>query len=171
MDQLFAKFGLQLNLLIAQMVNFGILFFVLYKFAYKPILKILDQRREKIEKSLEQAKGIEEQTKQLQEDINKQMAAAQKQGDAIIMEAKEIGERSKNEILIRTNQEVSMMLEKAKADIQSEKENMMIDIRDYIIQTSIVVVEKVLGDKLDDKTKEQLVLDSLQQLPNEKTTI
>jgi F-type H+-transporting ATPase subunit b len=170
MNQLFEKFGLQLNLLIAQMVNFGILFFVLYKFAYKPILKILDQRRERIEKSLEQAKEIEERTKQLQEDINKQMATAKKQGEAIIMEAKEIGERSRNEILIRTNQEVSTMLEKAKVDIRAEKENMMTDIRDYIVKTSIIIVEKILRDKLDEKTKEQLVLDSMKELPNEKTT-
>jgi len=171
MDQLFEKFGLHVNLLIAQMVNFGILLLVLYKFVYQPVLKILDQRREKIEKSLQQAKEIEIRTQQLQEDINQQMAAAKKQSDALIMEAREIGERARNEILIRTNQEVSMMLEKAKADIQAEKEHMMTDIRDYIVKTSIIIVEKILRDKLDEKTKEQLVLDSMKELPNEKTTV
>jgi F-type H+-transporting ATPase subunit b len=171
MDQLFEKFGLHVNLLIAQMVNFGILLLVLYKFVYQPVLKILDQRREKIEKSLQQAKEIEIRTQQLQEDINQQMAAAKKQSDALIMEAREIGERARNEILIRTNQEVSMMLEKAKADIQAEKEHMMTDIQDYIVKTSIIIVEKILRNKLDEKTKEQLVLDSMKELPNEKMTV
>lgn len=164
MEQLFEKFGLHLNLLIAQIINFGVLFFVLYKFAYKPILGILDKRREKIESSLHQAKEIEERTKKLEEEISRKIATAKRDADALMAEGREIGEKSRNEILIRTNQEVGKMLEKAKADMAAEKERMMSDIQDYIIKTSVVIVEKVLRDKLDAKTRETVVLDSFKEL-------
>lgn len=165
MDQLFEKFGLHLNLLIAQILNFGILFFVLYKLAYKPILKILDDRRDKIEASLKQAKEIEEKNRKLEQDIAAQLAEAKQEAENIVSEAKEVGEKARNEILIRTNKEVSTMLEKTKADIQAEKDRMMSDIKDYILKTSFLVIEKILRDRLDQSTKEQLVMDALQELP------
>ncbi|MDP3762728.1 MAG: hypothetical protein Q8Q97_01470, partial [bacterium] len=79
-------------------------------------------------------------------------------------EAREIGERSRNEILIRTNQEVGKMMEKAKADIGQEKERLMGEIQETIVKTSVLVVEKVLRDKLDQKTRESVVVDSFKEL-------
>lgn len=168
MEQLFEKFGLHLNLLIAQIINFGVLFFVLYKFAYKPILGILDKRREKIEFSLLQAKEIEERTRKLEGEISHKIATAKREAEALVAEGREIGEKSRNEILIRTNQEVGKMLDKAKADMAAEKDRMMGDIQSTIVKTSVMVVEKVLRDKLDAKTRETVVLDSFKELS--KTT-
>ncbi|MFH0820650.1 MAG: F0F1 ATP synthase subunit B [Candidatus Peregrinibacteria bacterium] len=164
MEQILEKFGLHWNLLLAQMINFGILFFVLYKFAYKPILNILDKRREKIEDSLRQAKEIEERTKKLEEEISRKMAQVKKEADAVMTEARDIGERSRNEILIHTNQEVGKMMEKAKVDISQEKDRMMSDIQDTIVKTTVLVVEKILREKLDPKTRESMVVDSFKEL-------
>lgn len=164
MDQIFEKFGIHANLLIAQMINFGILVLVLYKLAYKPILNILDQRRDKIEKSLKQAKEIEERTHHLQQQVADQLADAKKKADHIIAESKKIGEEARTEILLKANQEMTAMMEKTKADMTAEKENMMSDIKDYIVQTSVMVVEKVLSEKLDEKTRERVVIDSLKEI-------
>ena len=164
MEQLFEKFGLHLNLLIAQIINFGILFFVLYKFAYKPILNILDKRRERIEASLKEAKAIEVRTKQLEQEIEQRLSDAKKRVEILIGEARDIGEKARNEILVRTNQEVTAMIAKTKADIAGEKEKMMSDIQDYIVKTSLVVVEKIFREKLDEPTRVSFVTDSLQEL-------
>ncbi len=164
MDQIFEKFGLHLNLLIAQIVNFGVLFFVLYRFAYKPILNILDQRRNRIETSLKQAKEIETRTQALEQNIVAQLRKARQDSDKLIAEAKEIGEKARNELLVRTNQEITGMLEKTKADINQQKEQMMGDIQNYILETSVVVVEKLLKDKLDKSTRTTLVADSFKEL-------
>lgn len=168
MEQLFEKFGLHLNLLIAQVINFGILFFVLYRFAYKPILAILDKRRERIEASLKEAKAIEIRTQELEREISGKLAQTKKQAEGLIAEAREIGEKARNEILVRANQEVTAMIAKTKADIAGEKEKMMSDIQDYIVKTSLVVVEKIFREKLDEPTRVTLVTDSLRELTPSK---
>ncbi|MBI5411877.1 F0F1 ATP synthase subunit B [Candidatus Peregrinibacteria bacterium] len=168
MDQIFEKFGLHLNLLIAQIINFGVLFFVLYKLAYKPILKVLDQRREKIENSLKQAKEIEERTLRLEEDIKKRLAETKQQAEGILAEAKEIAEKVHNDGMTKTNQEIAVMLAKTKADIAQQKEGMMTDIKDYVVQTSVEVVKKILSEKLDEKTRERVVIDSIRELASSK---
>lgn len=167
MDQLLEKFGLNLNLILAQMLSFGILVFVLWKVAYKPILRILDQRKEKIENSLKQAKEIEEKNQKLDEDITKKLNEAKKEAKAIVAEAKEIGEKARNEIVLETNKEIFAMMEKTKKNIEREKDNMMSDVKDYIVKMSLVVVEKIIKDKLDQKTKESFVSETLKELPRE----
>lgn len=164
MAEIAEKFGLEWHLIVAQMVNFAILFIVLYKFVYKPVLSVLDKRREKIEGSLQQAKEIEEKNKKLQEEISEKLSVSKKEAEKIIAEAKEIGESARNNILLETNREVSSMLAKAKKDIEHEKEQMMSDIQEHIVKTSLVVVEKLLADKLDEKTKAHLVNDSIKEL-------
>lgn len=164
MEQLFEKFGIHANLLIAQMINFAVLFFVLYKFAYKPILNILDQRRDKIENSLKQAKAIEERTKALEHTIEGQLREAKKQADELMAQARDVGEKARNELLVKTNQEITGMLEKTKATLAHEKEKMMGDIQHYILETSVAVVEKLLRDKLDKPTRVSLVADSFKEL-------
>lgn len=168
MEQLFEKFGLHPNLLIAQIVNFGVLFFVLYRFAYKPILTILDKRREKIESSLREAKEIETRTQQLEHEVSAKLSDAKKHAEKLIAEAREIGDKARNEILVRTNQEVTAMIAKTKDDLAQEKEAMMGDIQSYIVKTSLVVVEKIFRDKLDEKTRVSLVADSLKELTPSK---
>ncbi len=164
MEQIFEKFGIHANLLIAQMINFGILFFVLYKFAYKPILNILDLRRDKIENSLKQVKAIEERTKALEKDIEARLRGAKKQADELLAQAREVGEKARNELILKTNQDITGMLEKTKATITQEKEKMMGDIQHYILETSVVVVEKLLREKLDKPTRVSLVADSFKEL-------
>lgn len=164
MAEIVEKFGLEWHLIVAQMVNFAILFAVLYRFVYKPVLSVLDKRREKIEGSLKQAKEIEEKNRKLQEEIAEKLAVGKKEAEKIIAEAKEIGESARNNILLETNREVSSMLTKAKKDMEYEKERMMSDIQDYIVKMSLAVVEKLLTDKLDEKTKTCLVDDSIKEL-------
>ncbi len=168
MDALVGQFGINLPLLLAQILNFGILVFVLMKFAYKPILNILDKRRERIENSLKQAKEIEERTRKMEDDITQKLADAKKHAEQIILEAKDIGDKARNEILIQTNKEVSNLIEKAKQEIENEKMNMMADIQEYVVKTSLLVVQKVLADKMDPKIQEQLIMDSMKELPKEK---
>jgi F-type H+-transporting ATPase subunit b len=158
------KFGLNINLLIAQIVNFGILFFILFTFVYKPILKTLDQRRDKIEHSLAQAKEIEEKTKEMNDSIAWQLQEAKQQASDVIAEAKQIGEKSHAEILVRANKEVADMVQKAKEEIGREKDSMMKEVKEYVVKTSLYIVEKVLSEKIDSKTKEKIVMESFEDI-------
>ncbi len=161
MEKIFESFGINAQLLLAQVINFAVLLLVLYKFAYRPILRILDERREKIENSLKQAEAVEERTKKLEAEIAESRHKARKEADRVIAEAKSAGEKAKTEILFKASEEVTRMLEKAKTDTLNEKEAMLREVKDHIVKTSVVIVEKLLKDKLDPKTREALVLESI----------
>jgi len=89
--------GINLPVLLAQIVNFAILFVLLYVFAYKPVLKMLDQRSAKIKGSMEQAEAIRQRTAQTDEEIRKKLAEAQKEGQALLAQAAQMGEKVKEE--------------------------------------------------------------------------
>ena len=165
---MFEQFGINAWLLAAQIVNFGLVVFVLYKLAYKPILKVLDDRREKIENSLKQAEAVEHRTEELEKEVDAKLKKAKKEADAIVAEAREVAEKSRNDLMVKTNNEVTKMMEKAKQDIENQKERMMDDIKQYVVQTSLLVVEKILSEKLDKGTQEKLVQESLKEIPTQK---
>lgn len=164
MEQVIEKFGLNIQLLIAQIINFGVLFFVLYKLVYKPVLKNLDQRKNTIEHSLAQAKEIEEKTKKIDGDIAMRLCEAKQQTIDMIGEAKEIGEKTRAEILFQANKEVSEMVQKAKNEIHQEKESMMQEVKEYVVKTSLHIVEKIFNEKIDTKMKEKLILESFRDI-------
>ena len=84
--------GISLPTLIAQLVNFIILFGLLYLVAYKPILRMLDQRSKKIKEGMEQTELIKEQVKHSEEEVKKQIDVARKQGQEIVAQAARTGE-------------------------------------------------------------------------------
>ncbi len=164
MNELLNQFGIQAHVLIGQILLFFIVFFVLKRYVFGPVLQRLEARRGTIEKSLEQAKELENKTRNLQQQIDQQLAEAKLQADRIIQDAKQIGEQARNEILIRTNKEITAMLEKGRLDIAREKETMMQDIKKYITQTSVEIVKKILAEKLDEDTSQKLITESLEEL-------
>jgi F-type H+-transporting ATPase subunit b len=89
--------GINLPLLIAFVVNFLLLFGLLGVFLYKPVLKVLDERAGKIKDSMEQAEKIKVQLEKTESEIKQQMELARKEGQKIIAQAEQIGERLKTE--------------------------------------------------------------------------
>src|SRR3989344_8122556 len=91
--EILENFGIQPTLLFSQIVNFTIILFLLKKFLYKPILKVLDDRHKKIEESLKNAALIEENLKKTEDQSKKIVADAQAQAQTLITNAKKETER------------------------------------------------------------------------------
>ena len=89
--------GINLPLLLAFVINFIILLVLLSVVLYKPVLKMLDERQAKIKESMDQAEQIRQQVAQTEDDIKSQLESARKEGQKIIAQAEQIGERLKNE--------------------------------------------------------------------------
>ena len=87
-----AKLGINVPVLLAQIVNFTILFVLLYLVAYKPILKMLDSRSKKIEESVKQTEYIKEQVAHAEEESKKRIDAAGREGQELIVKAMRTGE-------------------------------------------------------------------------------
>lgn len=139
-------------------VIFGVLLFILGKYAWKPIMNSLHEREESIEEALKSAEQAQEQMKQLKADNKKLIQEAQQERDEILKEARskksEILEEAKNE----AQQERLKILEAARKEVRQEKDAAVTDLKNQLAGFSIDIAEKILREKLSaDKEQKKLV--------------
>ena len=157
MDSLVKTFHIDWHLIIAQMVNFAVVVFVLYKFAIKPLSKLMDERKEKISLGLEDAKRHKELLKQTEDEYKKIVNDARKESQEILSSAKKDAENTKRELVEQATEESKNIVEKGKKEILFEKEKMLNELRTELADLVVLSTEKVLKDSLDHDTKEKII--------------
>lgn len=148
MESLVSTFHIDIKLLIAQIVNFAIVFGVLYFFALKPLLKTMQDRTKKIEKGIDDAKRIEEKLARTEEEYAKEIAKAKKEANLILQKADEKAEEKRKELINKTKEEIGQIINQEKAKMQAEKAQTLKEIKKEIADLVIVSIEKVLDKKL-----------------------
>ncbi|MDP1846089.1 MAG: F0F1 ATP synthase subunit B [Candidatus Moranbacteria bacterium] len=161
MSELLSKLGIDWKLLIAQIVNFLVLLFVLYKFAYGPVLAMLDKRQKKIEKGL---KDADEAHKKLAESADMQKEILRKAR----IEAKDIveksyvqAEKSKSEIAAEAKTQAEKIIANAKDQIELEKNKMITEVKSEIGSLVVAAAEKIINEKIDEKKDKEIIGKSL----------
>jgi len=149
--------GISLPTLLAQVVNFLILLGLLYLVAYKPILKIFDERSRKIKESMDQADYVKEQATNAEEDVKKRLEAAGKEGQELIARAMRTGEESRQKALQEAKKEAETVIEKARLEIQREKDETVEGIRQEFSDLAIVAAEKVIEKSLDKEDHKKII--------------
>ena len=155
MDSIIQTFHIDVKLLIAQIINFAIVFAVLYKFALKPLQKVMEERSEKIEKSLENAKIIDGKLTKAEEEYNKTISKARKEANEILNNANEQAQKNKEETITKTKEEIGIIINKEKEAIRKEKENILHDIRKEASELVILAAEKLLNKKLENNQEDK----------------
>lgn len=151
------KLGIEPTQLLMQVVNFTIIAVVLTKFLYKPILKILDERKKKIEDGLrytEQVKAELEKTEKKRKEI---LAEAREEANSILEEAKVIGRKLEGEIIQKAQQEAASLLEKGRADIALEQQELERQVKEQSIEVAATMSESVLRGLLDGKAQRRII--------------
>ena len=157
MTELLSKLGIDWKLLIAQIVNFLVLLFVLWKFAYGPIVAMLENRQKKIEKGLADA---EEARKKLEESEIRQkeiLKKARTEAKEIVEKAHLQAEKTKNLILAEAKRQQEHVVEAMKLQLDQEREKTVWEIKSEIGELVAAAAEKVIGEKMDDKKDKELV--------------
>lgn len=149
MDSLIETFHIDIKLLIAQIINFAVVFSVLYFFALKPLMRIMGERTKKIEKSIDDAKKIEEKLARSEEECKKEIVRARKEAEIILEKAEQRAEERKQETIIKTKEEIGQIINQEKAKIQQEKAKTLKEIKKEVADLVVASVEKVLGEKMD----------------------
>lgn len=157
MGELLTSLGIDWKLFIAQLINFSILLFVLYKFAYKPVLKILEDRTKKIEKGLADAEESGKKLKEIEEKEKAVLVKAKKQANDIIKKAQEQADVNKAELIKMAQVESDKIIEKAKKVASEEKDKMMSEVKSEIASLVAIAVEKVIDEKMNDDKDAQIV--------------
>jgi len=155
--------GINWPLLVAFVVNFVILFVLLSIVAYKPITKMLNERQAKIKESMEQADIIRQDTARSEEEIKTHLENARKEGQNVIAQATQIGERLKEEAKQGARQEAESLIDKARGEIQREREKSTEELRAEFADIAILAAEKVINETLDKKKHRKIIDDVLKE--------
>lgn len=155
------QFGVKPILLLAQIVNFIILLLVLKKFLYKPILRILEERKEKIAESLKNSEEIEKKLAQILESRDKKLEEAAKESKKIIDEAVV----SANQIIAESHEkaleQTQKIIAKSEEQMALEREKLHQEIRSELADMVALGLEKTAGKVLTTKDKEELAKSAL----------
>lgn len=155
--------GINLPLLLAFVVNFIILLVLLSVVLYKPVLKMLDERQAKIKDSMEQAEKIKQQITQSEENIKAHLDSARKEGQKIVAQAEQIGERLKTEAKEEARHEAESLINKARVEIQRQRDKDVEDLRKQFADIAISAAEKVINETLDKNKHRKLIDDILEE--------
>ncbi len=157
MNSLIEALGLDVRILIAQFINFAVLVFVLWKFAYKPVFKILEERREKIRQGLEDS---EKSKKRLEEaDLEKEsiISEAKKQANQLIEEAKDKAGVRYQEIVLKAKQDLKVVIEDEKQKIAAYRQQAFNEVKKDAASLIASALEKILEEKIDENKDKQLI--------------
>ena len=155
--------GINLPTLVAQVINFAILFGLLYLVAYKPILKMFDERSNRIKESMEETERIKEQAARTDEEVKEHLDAARKEGQAVVAQAAQMGERVKEEARQGAREEASALVERARGEIRRERDDTIDELRKEFVDLAIMAAGKVINEELDKSKHERLIDEVLEE--------
>lgn len=150
-----------LGLLFWTLLAFGIVFFILKKFAWKPILASLQEREEGIAGSLEAAQKMKAEMAQLKNENEAMMAKAREERTQLLKEARETRDKIVNEAKELAKAEANKIILEAQAAIQQQKMAALTDVKNQVGNLVIEVSEKVLRRELSNKTEQEAYIKQL----------
>jgi F-type H+-transporting ATPase subunit b len=151
------KLGINLGFLIVQIINFAIIFIVLYKWVYQPLTKMMEKRREIARQGLEDARIAAEARAHAEEEAAKVIQEAQTTAAQMVREANERAEKTAQEVINRADEEIERSREIARNEIEQERNRILGEMRGQISALAIAAAQKLIGESLDEARQHRLV--------------
>lgn len=149
-------FGVRGDLFAAQLVNFLIVLVVLWRFAYKPIMRKLDERDQLIAKSVMDAQAMEKRVQEFEAERTSMLAAARKEAQDIMMTAMAQSDVRRDEMIEASKREVERVIAKGKQQMAIERESMLRDVRKDIVDIAMKAAARILHDGVTEKKSQSL---------------
>jgi len=149
--------GINPGFLLSQVVNFLILFAGLYFLLWKPILKMLDERKERIQQGLEDAERAREERERAQAEFDKRVEEAGQERERIIARAREEAREERKAILAEAEEEAKRVLIGAREETQLERERILEALRGQVAVLAIAAANRLIGEALDEERQRRLV--------------
>jgi F-type H+-transporting ATPase subunit b len=144
-------------MLVSQLVNFILMVVLLTTLLYRPIQRMLAERRDRIARSMADVDAAREAAARAQQDYDRQIAEAQRKAQEIIGQAAQAGEKVRAEIEADARREAEAIRQKAHEEAQAEKARLLSEVQSQIAVLSMAATEKVLGRAVDAAAQRQLV--------------
>ena len=143
-----------------------LLFFVLRKFAWKPLLNALNEREDFISNSLKDAEKAREELENINQESQDIITNARSEAQSILADGKSAAENIKQQTISDAKDQSAKIIEDAKRQIEAEKEKAMSEIKDEIVDISLNVAQKLISKNLSSEDNKKLIKDSLDQVGN-----
>lgn len=156
--------GIDLKLLIAQVVNFLIVMFVLWKFAYNPILNMLNERKTKIEKGLTDSEEAEKRLKKAESEAEKVMEKAYADANEILKNAKAAATVEASELIKKASTQADRIMQSAKEEAAGAKDKAMSTAKRELSDVVILALDKIVGNELTTDQKDRLTSKAISEL-------
>lgn len=158
------KFGINPILLLAQIVNFTILLLLLRFFLYKPMLKILTERKQKVAKSIKDAEAIEKKLAQTQIEQEELLNKARTEANKLITEAKNEAKELSEKTLLEAKTSVNEMLAKNEERLKLERIEMMQGVKAEVAELVTSAAARVLEKSVDEFDNQKLVKETVKEM-------
>ncbi|TFE69531.1 F0F1 ATP synthase subunit B [Methylacidiphilum caldifontis] len=170
MEDTLHQLGIEWNKLIAQIINFVIVLWVLNRFAFRPVLKILEERRQKIAESLQNAEKIKQELAEAEEARKEILRKANEQASLIVAEAQKVASFQGEKKIQEAIEEAKRILQKAEETARLEREKAKEEMRREILKLVVDISSKVVGKTLSSDDQERLKNEVLSRLPQREVS-
>jgi F-type H+-transporting ATPase subunit b len=154
----------RLGLMVWTIVCFGITFFVLKRYAFGYIQRAIDERRQRIRRSLEEADKARDEARRLLQEHRALIGQARGQSEEILAEARKVAESMARRVKDETEADRQRRLEETKRQIEAETHRALQQIRAEVAELTLVATSKVTGKVLDDADHKRLIDDAIKDL-------
>lgn len=158
--------GLNLPALIAQLVNFALLLIIFRLLLYKPLLKVLDERKKRIEEGLQASDEAKRRLTETEQEVGAEMAKARQEAQALIAQAQQTSTRIAEESRVTARTEAEQILERARSEIQLERDNAIAELRREFADLTITAAERVIRRSVDRDAHRDLIEQVLAEAPS-----
>ncbi len=159
--ELFDALGINGKILLAQFINFAVLVFVLWKFAYKPILKFLEDRRKKIQEGIENSELAVAKLAEVAKKERQVIVDAKKEALTLINEAKDNAEKRGHEIIKKAQEDAANVILKEREKFNQDKTEMFKEMKNNLSELVVLAVEKVIEEKMNSEKDSEIIKKAL----------
>lgn len=147
MGDLFTTFGLDVKLLLIQVVNFGLLLLILWKFLYTPVLRMIDQRRGTIADAVKKAEAADQRLADADTEGKSIVASAGREAEGLVASGRSKASQEGAEILKRTQEKADQLLQEATMRGEEAKRQALAAGQKEIARAAMLAAEKILREK------------------------
>jgi len=149
-----------------QLVSFAILFWLLSRFAFKPLFGVMEKRRQLVQEQMENAQTNRTEAERLIEEQKQALQQARKEAHDIIEQARTTGSRQADEIVQAARNESNRIKEEAVREIEAEKNKAVAALKAQVSGLSVLIASKIIEKQVDEQSQKQLVDQYLQDVGN-----
>lgn len=158
------KLGVNLPLLFSQLLNFGLLVFILSSLLYEPILKALNIRTARIRESLENAEKVKQQLQRAEADYDSKLGEARREAQTILSQAQERARLQEQEMLTEARGRIEKMEMEARVRVEQERQQTLRGLQGQLAALVTQTASTVIGKELQGQGHDDLIAQSIDQL-------